>query len=339
MLLWITLISLLRAINVAGPPQAPGFDADGKSKADRRARFREHESAVSTDFNQYIPAKAAENLRLATWNIHMLLDLLEEHSQVDEFIADVERLGADVLVMQEVPLPVAGDRLRRLEAGLNRLGYRWRVLRYSTDPAAQLGLMVASKHRIAGSSQTELGERRILLDVAVEAHGSVIQVLGTHLEVSGAATRERQVTTILEHLRQKAYSQYVLLGDFNSNWRDPELERLREAPGMVEVFQSLEWQHPRYTCWYGNAVDFILAAKALETALAGAYVYHSPTSDHLPVLLDLHVGRQSWTTADELMLLLLVVLIVVGVYGLALWLLPRTAWRNAYRTLHDFETL
>lgn len=312
-----------------------------------RQVFKDYEQQVGATYNAYIPATSPGQLRIVQWNTHMLLDLAEKVSRADEFITDIKRIDADILVMEEIPLQ-SEERFERFEQELMKLGYQHQAVRYSREEGAQLGVMVASRYPIPSVIHYELGFKRILIDVSVKLGDfDHIHVLGTHLEVTDAQIRHDQSAFIAEYLLKSGNfrGNFVLAGDFNGQWSGMELDPLKAA-GHKEAFRGLGWPHPEYTCWSGAEIDFMFVGEETRRRLAGAYVYHSATSDHLPLIMDMRLEgtaapseQPAYDTSTDLKWLLVVVTILVVVYGLAIKFLPRGAWNNAYRTLRNFESM
>lgn len=331
----------------AGPPQAPSFNPEGARKSSR-AEFAEHERAVGVKYNEYIPkAKSSTQIRIATWNAHMLLDLEEKYEQVQAVLRDLMKIEADVLLLQEVPKEREGS-FSEFDAGLEKLGYLHREVRYSQEEGAMLGIMIASRYPISEVEHYELGFKRIFVDAKIFGpDGRSFHVLGTHLEVTQASIRRDQLAYIIEHLKQNGMyaGRFILSGDFNSQWKSTEMDPIREsAKNAREAFGALGWDRPEYTCWSGAAIDFLFVGAELVERLAGAYVYHSSTSDHLPVLVDIlrEALKQDAITVEsnssDLQWLLVVVIILALVYGLAFKFLPRSAWNNAYRSMRNYDS-
>lgn len=347
-LLFSHFICIITALK--GPEQAPSFNPDGKGPVDRtRHVFRDYEQRVGTTYNKYIPASSAKQVRIMQWNTHMLLDLAEKTSKVDDFIEDIKTVDPDILVMEEIPLKTE-ERMEQFEQRLMSLGYLHQAVRYSREEGAQLGIMIASRYPIPSVQYFELGFKRILIDASIKLGDfDYIHVLGTHLEVTDAVTRRDQAAFIADYLFKSGNfrGNFVLVGDFNGPYTGIEIEPLKDA-NHKEAFRSLGWAHPEYTCWSGAEIDFMFVGEETEKKLLGAYVFHSPTSDHLPLLLDLRRDAEKnsvdselpqYDTSTDVKWLLMVVAILVIVYALAIKFIPRSAWNNAYRTLRNFESM
>lgn len=288
-LLWlnVAVASVLK-----GPVQAPSYNPGNTGDASKQ-QFLDHELAIGLPFNKYFVDKPEEHTRISTWNIHMLKDVFGKKSAVEEFLEELPKFQADVFGFQEVPLPQDGPEFLDWVNGMKALGYEHTLAAYCdsmqhvTDPWWRHGVMIASKYPLEFQAAIKLDYGRMLLHAKAQLDTKSIDVLVTHLEVSHSTIRQAQVELILSYIVQADLTDYILLGDLNSQYIEPEFDIVRVSGQFNEVFRELEWTPPEYTCWAGSSIDYVLASPDLCQYLHGAYTYHSVVSDHLPVLVDL----------------------------------------------------
>lgn len=354
LLLLCSVIASPRRLSGEGPPQPPSFNPGGKGRVDRSI-YKDHELKMAAKYNKAIPPSSDNLVRFATWNTHMLLNLQEEYSSVPAFLDDLNSIQADILLLEEIPGKLSRNWGGRVlfEEGLEKLGYCHRRFVISEEPESELGILVASRFPIGKVNKYELGFKRILVDAEVSIASSIIHILGTHLEVRSAEARADQVSFIAKHLKESKFYEgnFLIAGDMNSIYSSDSLSSLwGNHKEIKEAFRGLTWPHPEYTCWSGAEIDFVGVGDSIFTLLAGAYVFHSATSDHLPIIIDLGFGPTSKSfksksfivdedKTNSLKLLAFVIFLVAVIYILAIKFLPRSAWNNAYRYMRDFEAM
>jgi endonuclease/exonuclease/phosphatase family metal-dependent hydrolase len=224
-------------------------------------------------------------LRVATYNVHYGFN--GEWRYDPEAIARVlESSGADVIVLQEVPvgLPAA----------------------YGTDLALWLGRRMRMQSIFAPSINGLLGDafltrlpvsafesemlppdttdRKQLGRLTVRAEQGVITVFGTHLGVDDH-DRHAQSGAVVGRIGRT--SPAILAGDFNDTPHSATTDRIRAA-GFVSVFDVLGKPHPltvpaRHP---RSAIDYIFVRGLV---VESAEVVDATASDHRPVLATVRI--------------------------------------------------
>lgn len=256
------------------------------------------------------------NLRVATYNIrHGLGNDPGDPSLFGEYdlerVAEViRRTDPDVVGLQEIDRLLERSRFQDQPALLGgMLGmescFGGNVL---FDPG-EYGVAILSRFPISSFTNNALPtmegwETRGFLEAAIDVHGyGRILVLNTHLQVSGRgaeseATLQRgaQAQTIAGRVRL-ASGPVLLMGDFNAEAGDPELEPL--------AFLSDAWEEagdggPGYTipahpaAQPSRRIDMIYVNDGFGLNSASV-VREQPArlaSDHLPVVADLTICRR-----------------------------------------------
>lgn len=267
-------------------------------------------------------ARSAERgtIRVATWNVHDLFDAVdrvsvpgdlddlpsptEVEARLEGIAAVIERLDADVLLLQEVEnLPLA-------EALASRAGYPEARLVEGFDPrgidVAVLSRLPVDRY-VSHLGETGLDGRPLWSRDCVEAHagGGLLVLVGTHLVsriTDPAGERRRaQAARLREIAEEASWSSPGALvlagGDLNDEPGSGPLAPLL-ADGawvdpLVEVGLGSSWT------WLGLGggarLDYLLvpredAWRVVSAAIAdGADV--AAASDHRPVVVDLARGR------------------------------------------------
>lgn len=261
--------------------------------------------------------------RLATYNVHMWKDAFGRKN-FDAITDTIKKINADVLVLQEVHMFDHNHILNRLKD----LGYQYTCAGQTTTIHGKFfGNMIVSKYPFAqeptvktyDADQKIAGERRCYIKATVQLpHDKKVTVYGTHLDVydDSEALRTQEIEELVADA-QKSTEPCVIGADYNAvRARDynyqvngnkvwdmlnhnskkrigiptqtKALETL-ERNGFIDSFTKNNQQSPRFTVWSGTAVDFFYLNKNWNLPITNSYVYYSSASDHLPILMDVHI--------------------------------------------------
>jgi endonuclease/exonuclease/phosphatase family metal-dependent hydrolase len=146
-----------------------------------------------------------------------------------------------------------------------------------------------------------------------------IRIYGTHLDVYEADNRVGEVEELVsekvndpimpKNIRDKS----IIMADFNnlrkSDYPAVAFKHITSRPhtdgdtrcmdildnlGFKSTFDVLGVPNPKYTCWAGTTIDFILLKEDTDLAkrLYKSFVYYTDASDHLPVVADFNFSDQ-----------------------------------------------
>lgn len=249
-------------------------------------------------------------LRLMTYNI--LDGGVEREDAIIEVIRAVE---PDVVVLQEVMQTVV---LERIAVTLN-MEHR---LAWGPEQGRKVGLLSRLPVLMARSGRPR-GAWRRWLEVSVQlSNGQMITIYGVHLIPFHTwffeLWRGREVSGLLQHIRQVAPGPHLLAGDFNAI-APGDRARLDGAPlwvraqlwfqmgrvlrralkplleaGYVDCFRALHPQDEGFTLPPSDPavrLDYVFVDPALSAHLRACRVVTEPeavkvASDHLPVLAE-----------------------------------------------------
>jgi endonuclease/exonuclease/phosphatase family metal-dependent hydrolase len=246
--------------------------------------FLEHESSLS-QLNSALPTKNQTHLRIVTFNIHYFQDTTHRDN-TERVFQIVQQINADVVVLEEMPYTLNAPVSAVYDAQFATLGYNY-VVRCNGEPFYEIGNVMYSKLPITDPVSRKLQTRnRCIVSGVVDTSFGHVRIIGTHLEVKSASSREREIKDILQFSHSTSQELQVIVGDFNCLESDVVFQYTKDA-GFVNSFEAVGWERPNYTCWTGTTIDFILVSRALARHVDGAYVYHSTASDHLPIIVDL----------------------------------------------------
>jgi endonuclease/exonuclease/phosphatase family metal-dependent hydrolase len=206
-------------------------------------------------------------------------------------LAVLDEIGADVVVLQEADRRF-GSRLSALPLPLLH-SHGWRPVAFETRPDS-IGwhgnaILVSAKvevrrHAILPIPSLE-PRGAVLADLAID--GTVLRVVGMHLDLSGL-WRRRQARAILAHLaEQPGDPPTLLMGDMNE-WRAAAgaIHDLAQGHRIVPTGPTFHARLPV------TALDRIFVSGDVRVEAAG--VHHSArsamASDHLPIWVRLGLG-------------------------------------------------
>lgn len=273
------------------PQTQPPTYRNNAQKASRHV-FERHEKAHAY-INNEIPAVSDDSVRIATYNIHYHKDLYAANSNNESVRRDLSNFNPTVVVFEEVESNVNHPNRKQFDQMLDSLGYKYREF-YTAH--AWLGNMIASKLPLTMIATEDLTNGRGILASSFMVGDRKIAVLGTHLEVQNGSIREQQTKQIVAFLKKHIigkFDRYLLTGDMNASWTSPEIQTFRDSGLLNEVFEAARAPPPEYTCWAGTTIDFVFTSRTLSDELYGPYVYHTVSSDHLPVMVDIKVPKGS----------------------------------------------
>jgi endonuclease/exonuclease/phosphatase family metal-dependent hydrolase len=229
------------------------------------------------------PAMPGPEIVAATYNVHRWTargGRREPDPERASFV--ISELGADVLALQEVIRPWAGeDPLIRLA---DRLRLHLAFVTTRVHRLGELGNAVLSRWPIAAASLLDLNfsrlERRTAVAAQLATDSGPLALVATHLALVDR-TRHRQVRHLLDH--PQLQGPVVLLGDMNA-WRAND-KAVRELEAGLPSHTEIDWPASFPAARPVLALDRIYArgAKLLEVR-----AHQSPAarraSDHLPVV-------------------------------------------------------
>jgi exonuclease III len=244
--------------------------------------------------NELIPKKD-NAFRVMTFNIHfgqeVHVDLLNLENPYFMALGEVIRYTPSVAILQEV----RKKHSEMVKSILEEHGYS----KFHFSPAGIVGddtlinlVCIRDEYELTDTGSEKFGCRHsAYVTVRDPSSGKDVLIVGSHLELYGGDTaknlRRVHVDGILETIRKKYSSipNVVITGDFNGCIS--EFTQLTgETTGYNEVFHHLQWPQPEITSLYGHWIDFIFASDAMASQLVGAYVVHTRSSDHFPVIAD-----------------------------------------------------
>jgi endonuclease/exonuclease/phosphatase family metal-dependent hydrolase len=233
-------------------------------------------------------------LVIATWNIHGCVGR-DGRERPERTAAVIQELGADVVALQEVWCHADEAGACTQPALLASLaGYACLLGPTRREAERHFGNALLARPAALRLQRVDLSapdrEPRGALDVTIDAHGTPVRIIATHLGLD-LGERRQQVNRLLELIEDEAASEaaplLVVVGDFN-DWlpgrsaahaldrRLGRCERLRTWPGRWPLLPlDRIWARPR-------------------EALQSVRVHDSPAaraaSDHLPLMATLLVA-------------------------------------------------
>lgn len=262
--------------------------------------------AQTSEVSSPAPPLAAEELRIATYNVENYLSMTRRingqlrnnagkpDSEKEAVVRMISSMHSDVLGIMEIgETRQFEDLQRRLrKAGLN---YPFSEYLEGNDPTRHIALL--SRYPIVGkNSRSDLPLRvggvtlhspRGILDVTVEpSPGYRVRILCVHLkaklevaEYKESDLREAEAGEIRRHvrdiLRSNPSTRLVLMGDFNDTKNEKAIWHLMGKPDWPDSLKAIPLADDRGELWteyWGAAdiysrIDYIMVAKTLESEI------------------------------------------------------------------------
>jgi endonuclease/exonuclease/phosphatase family metal-dependent hydrolase len=154
------------------------------------------------------------------------------------------------------------------------------------------------------------GEKRGFTHVEINGYN----LISTHLDVwdDTGKTREKEIKVIIDYIQKFKLKNVILTGDFNEvntnlfsrqykqqlndefknrtglNKLPSKIFKLLKENEFIDMFDSLNKEHPKFSCWTGKLVDYAYIYKPTWSGnLIDIDLYYCPYSDHLPIIIDL----------------------------------------------------
>lgn len=207
-----------------------------------------------------------------------------------EWTADVLTAeDPDVVLLQEASVTPRHENTAAMLAARLRMDHVWvranpaplwrgasvggrllRRLAFEEGPAvlSRLPIVEHRVHRL--SSPLSLHERRIALEVVLDAPFGRFSVFSVHLTAGSTAGRRRQITALRKAVDASPHAHPSIVGgDFNAEEHTHEIRALVEFAGWVDSFRHLNPEEPGHT-WgqllteatatAGRRIDFLFSA-------------------------------------------------------------------------------
>lgn len=239
------------------------------------------------NWNAYIPAICDDSIRVITFDVNNFQMLHGGNSNFEMLLNILNTLDATVIVAQRI---VMGIQQVQLQAELNKWGYTYRMYCHGNP----YGNMLLSRMPLSPLLQSNIGDGACVLSAVLELNGEPIVILGSHLSENDSEARKNQARKLYQvinvHIASR-YSSYILAANFEDDWESKAVGFFRD--NMSEAFRSSSLPIPSYTSWRGIESDFFFLTKALSQRILGVYTFHTLSSPHLPIIMDLQGTPQN----------------------------------------------
>ncbi len=204
----------------------------------------------------------AQSLKIASWNVENLFDMQRQGTEYEEYIPDrhgwteamlrkklqhtaqvICDLDADVIGLQEIE----NDRvLARLQKLLGRVGCPYPYRAITTGPGRPVHVALLSRVKIAKKREipvTYSGRQRRILEVQLRTDPPLRLFVNHWRSKSGPESERILYAQALRRrlLRLPVGTEYLLLGDFNSDWQEYRImeSKLNDTHGRTGINQVL----------------------------------------------------------------------------------------------------
>lgn len=273
--------------------------------------------------NDLIPNKTDSIVRIMTFNVRMWTNLMDQ-SNFEEIGHLVKKLDPDIVIFQEVM-----NWQKTYEYYINLGYDAQAVSCITTDPCFGPAIfakncIITSSFGSIFKNQSSPQRQLSFVRLDINIRTTKISVYGTHLEVDNFHSKEsmehiraRQLEEIFNDSAQLPPDSVVIIaGDFNSVRKDDynyfinkhnawdiittlyytqlgkkialQALNLFAKNNYRSSFELLQWQNPKFTNWFCRALDYIFFSPSAVN-VRGSYVYYTPLSDHLPIIVDVKI--------------------------------------------------
>lgn len=270
------------------------MDSEGRF-VDRKNQFNTYIKVVNECrkwFTHMLPRKAP--LRIATYNVHFWTNPYRKFNG-DAIVRNIIDSKADIVCLQEVLINEKSKALmKKLE---NDGGYKFQY--FAPANSRNFGNMILLREPMASNIKSTHAKqisissdptRRGMARVHVKLGDVSVIIFSIHLEVDDRDVQLKQMQRageiIDKDLANKKKDQIIVVcGDFNAQAHEyPKVHKELTKRGFEMSYESL----PQFTCWSGDAIDFIYTRTqgSVELEKKNTNVYLDPASDHLMIVAD-----------------------------------------------------
>ena len=226
----------------------------------------------------------AQSLKIASWNVENLFDMQRQGTEYEEYIPGRHRwseamqrkklrhtaqvicdLDADVIALQEIE----NDRvLARLQRLLERVGCLYPYRAITTGPGRPVHVALLSRVKIAKKREIPVsysGWQRRILEAQLQTDPPLRLFVNHWRSKRGPESERILYAQALRRrlMRLPAGTEYLLLGDFNSDWEEyrvmePKLDDTHGRTGINQVLATTrEGRMVRYRDLLARPAEFL----------------------------------------------------------------------------------
>jgi len=278
--------------------------------------------------NQAIPPKTDSISRVTTYNVHGFKDSFKK-KDYQQILTVIKDINPDILLLQEVIFFAGNsinndfEKMGYTYQTFMPMQPNFGNMIFSKYPFTQkpfkktYAIDIEDKHK---------GDKHNFINTVIRLpDGNTISVYATHLDKPRASDNRQLEETkdlISFVIKNDKNSNILLAADWNavrerdfdyaidgkSAWEiySNNFITLQKGPkkllavptdalahieqhGFQDCFTRAALPVPKYSCWNGTMVDFIFCSRDWNLPIAGAYIYFTPASDHLPVIMDIEL--------------------------------------------------
>ncbi len=199
-------------------------------------------------------AQFAGRLRVVSLNMLHGFPLFKDLSKrIDLISKELQRLDADVVLLQEVPWTIQTGNVAKLLG--TRLGYNYLYYRADGNKSLILfeqGEAILSRFPLIDARSTAYQPRasyfdsRVALGATVLTPSGSIDVYVTHLTNENLVVANQQAELLRSFVTTNSKGVTLVAGDFNSPENSPQIMALSQV--WIDTFRWLHPYNPGYTC-------------------------------------------------------------------------------------------
>lgn len=188
-------------------------------------------------------------LRVVTWNAEgmFVVGSMTRRATPNDAVMTLKKLDAAIAVIPE--FGIIADIAEQTDVAIRALGYECVTMAYADPRARGSGLAILSRYPIITHEIVRLGEVKGMVDAQIDVNGTVIHVIGVHLDDRSEEYRLREVSRLVAHIQSLGSATILMMGDFNA---------MKSTSRFAKVARGQ----------FGRALEQLTAHKKLKSVVA-----------------------------------------------------------------------
>lgn len=234
--------------------------------------------------------RKSDTIRILSLNVlHGHPDFVSLPTRLTMITAEIERLGVDIALLQEVPWHRylgSGANYLAVRTGMNSAylranGNRWLIKFEEGEAILSRFPLTFVEYRVLKPS-AGFFENRVVLHAIAQAPTGPIDLYVTHLTDDDAQVNQAQAESLHAYVERTAQHAAVVAGDFNALEDSPQIITLSQQ--WLDAFRTIHPELPGFTC----CIDKLIR-KSAKLSKRIDYIFIVPHANEQVEILDAQV--------------------------------------------------